>query len=221
LLPFSDLTEPIRAVLFDYGLVLTGPPDPAAWSRMQQITGLSEPAFSDAYWAPRHDYDRGHHTGREYWQAVGQHAELTLKPSQIDALIGEDTALWTRPNQPMVDWAQRLQAAGTPTGILSNLGDEMMHGVLATFPWINRFQHRVWSHTLKLAKPDPQIYAASARGLHLPAASILFVDDREDNIAGALAAGMQAIRYPDQQSFLREMQARGLGEVWDTGRLPS
>ena len=212
------MPESIQAVLFDYGLVLTGPPDPVAWQTMQQITGFAEPVFTSAYWGPRHDYDRGQLTGREYWRAVGLHAGTHLHAAQIDRLITADTALWTQPNPPMIDWAQRLRAAGTRTGILSNLGDEMMHGVLAAFNWIDAFHHRTWSHTLRMAKPEPAIYHYAAEGLAVPIAQILFVDDREDNIAGALAVGMQAIRYIEHEEFVRSMRKRGLEELWRSGR---
>ena len=212
------MSPPIEGVLFDYGLVLTGPPDPAAWARMQQITGASEVAFSEAYWKHRLDYDRGHTTGREYWKLVGEHVGRTLEPAQLAALIAADTILWTQVNQPMADWAARLQAAGTRTGILSNLGDEMMHGVLATLPWLAAFHHHLWSHTLRMVKPQPEIYLHGAQGLHLDPEVILFVDDREDNIAGALNAGMQAIRYVDQPSFERAMHEHGLWQLWLSGR---
>ena len=208
---------PIRAVLFDYGLVLTGPPDPVAWTRMKQITGLDEAAFHQAYWAPRHDYDRGVHTAPAYWLAAGRHVGLELQSPQIAALIEADIALWTQPNQPMIDWALRLQAAGTATGILSNLGDAMAAGVLSALPWLRSFDHLLWSYTLGLAKPDLAIYRHAAQGLHTPPEHILFVDDREDNIAGALAAGMQAIRYAAHSTFEAELDARGLGRLWQQG----
>ena len=209
----------IEAVLFDYGLVLTGPPDPAAWARMREVTQLDEPAFHSAYWAPRHDYDRGAHTGAEYFRAAGLHAGLTLDPGQIAALLEADTQLWTQPNQPMIDFAARLQRAGTRTGILSNLGDEMTAGALARLPWLAQFDHCVWSHALGLAKPDPTIYAAAISGLRTAPDKILFIDDREDNLAGAKAAGLQTIRYLAHDAFVAEMQARGLGPLWTTGRV--
>ncbi len=208
----------IHAVLFDYGLVLTGPPDPAAWTRMKAITGLAEAAFDRAYWAPRHDYDRGTHTGPAYWLAVGRHAGLALNQHQIADLIAADNALWTQPNQPMIAWAVRLHAAGTRTGILSNLGDAITAGVLAAHPWLAAFDHLLWSHTLKLAKPDPAIYRHAAQGLKTSPQNILFVDDREENIAGGLASGMQAIRYTTHQSFEAEMEFRGFGRLWHEGR---
>ncbi len=186
---------------------------------MLAITQLPDQAFRDAYWHPRLDYDRGSHTGARYWKAVGAHAGLALKLEQIEQLIAADTELWTQPNQPMIDWAARLQGAGTRTGILSNLGDEMATGILARLPWLAGFQHHVWSHTLRTAKPDPAIYRASAAGLAVPAPAILFVDDREDNIAGALSVGMQAIRYIDHHAFVAELEERGLGDLWRTGNI--
>ncbi len=212
---------PVAAVLFDYGQVLSGPPHPPAWTRMLDITGLSESTFNAAYWAPRHDYDRGTHTGPQYWLAAGRHAGLELSPTEVDALIAADNALWTQLNQPMVDWAQRLHAAGTPTGILSNLGDSMTEGVLAAHPWLSAFDYLLWSHTRKLAKPEVAIYLQAAQGLHAPPAQILFIDDREENIAGAFAAGMQVVHYTTQPAFEEELERRGLADLWQTGRLPA
>ena len=208
----------ISAVLFDYGQVLTGPAHPPAWAQMRAVTGLPEAEFSAAYWAPRRAYDRGTHTGTAYWLEVGTHAGLALAESQVAALVEADTALWTQPNQPMIDWAQRLQQAGTKTGILSNLGDEMMTGVLGALPWLAGFDLLLWSHTLLLAKPEAEIYQHAAAGLGVPPAEILFIDDREDNIEGAAAAGMLGIRYVDQPGFEAEMKARGLSSLWQLGR---
>ena len=205
---------PIQAVLFDYGLVLTGPPDPSAWQRMRAVTGLNERDFEEAYWKHRLPYDRGTLSGGEYWQAV---AGSSLSDEQLQTLWDSDTDLWTQPNQPMIDWAERLQRAGTRTGILSNLGDAMTTGVLARLPWLGGFDHHVWSHTLLLTKPEPAIYRAAAEGLQTEMGSILFVDDREDNIAGAVAVGMQAIQYGEHAAFVAEMERRGWGRLWHSG----
>jgi putative hydrolase of the HAD superfamily len=207
----------IEAVLFDYGMVLSGPADPAAWQRMLDITGLAQEQFQQGYWAPRHAYDRGTHSGAEYWQIAGRHAGVELTPAQIAALIEADTDLWTQLNPPMIEWAARLQAAGTRTGILSNLGDAMTAGVEARMLWLKGFDTVIFSHRLKLAKPEREIYQKAAEGLQTQAANILFVDDRADNCAGARAAGMQVIQYLEHAAFVAEMESRGLGELWLTG----
>lgn len=207
----------VAAVLFDYGLVLSGPPHPEAWASMLQITGMTEAQFDPAYWAGRPEYDRGGLTARQYWHAVGLHGGRPLTESQVDTLIATDNQLWTQPNPPMIAWVHRLHAAGTPTGILSNLGDAMTEGVLTAFPWMERFTHLLFSHRVGVIKPDPAIYRHAAEGLGVPPGQILFVDDREENIAGAIASGMQAIRYGTQPAFEREMTERGLATLWDEG----
>ncbi len=204
---------PIQAVLFDYGLVLSGPALPAAWANMKSITGLDEAELHRGYWAHRHPYDRGDLNGRAYWQNVGKEAEIVLAPDQIDALISADVDLWGEVNLPMLQWAQALQRAGVTTGILSNIGDAMSSGLLNRFDWLGNFTHRTWSHTLNLAKPEVAIYAHAAAGLKTLPANILFIDDRPENIQAALDSGMQAIQYLDHTAFLKEMVERGFGSL--------
>jgi putative hydrolase of the HAD superfamily len=199
--------SPIKAVLFDYGMVLSGTPDPAAWANMRTITGLSEEHLHHGYWAHRHAYDRGDINAEAFWN---QAAGTKITPTQLDQLIAADVKYWGQLNPPMIDWAQRLQRAGIPIGILSNMPDAMEIGLRALHPWIEAFDHHTWSHALNLAKPEPAIYRHAAEGLATPPANILFIDDRADNIEAALAAHMQAIQYTTHNAFEQEMAARGL-----------
>jgi putative hydrolase of the HAD superfamily len=203
--------NPIQAVLFDYGMVLSAPPDPSAWQRIRQLTGFDEETLQRGYWKFRHDYDRGDLTGIAYWNAVAAGASSAFTPKQIAGLIDADTDLWTQLNQPMIDWAQRLQSAGIRTGILSNIGDAMTEGLLRKLDWLCGFNHCTWSYTLRLAKPELAIYKAAAEGLRTPPEQILFIDDKLENISAAREAGMQAIQYRDHVSFEHEMETRGLG----------
>lgn len=204
---------PVHAVLFDYGMVLSGPPDPAAWQRIRTITGLEEAPLHREYWAHRHDYDRGALTGVDFWHKAAAGAGVVLTPKQVAQLLEADTDLWSQINGPMLDWAQRLQRAGVRTGILSNIGDAMTDGLTRKYDWLNEFHHRTWSYALKLAKPELEIYKAAAEGLATPPANILFIDDRAENVAAARVAGMQDIQYATHAAFEREMQERGLGDL--------
>ena len=205
---------PVQAVLFDYGLVLTGPPHAPAWEEMKAVLAVAnEEAFHAAYWLPRHDYDRGTLNGAAYWRKVAESLDRKLDDAQLQALYQADTELWTRPNEPMVAWAGALQAAGIRTGILSNLGDEMEVGVRVRCAWLDGFHHLTFSHRLHTAKPDPAIYQHAAAGLAVAPANVLFIDDREDNVEAARTFGMQTIRYTDYSAFVATMEAAGLGEL--------
>ncbi|HEX4576401.1 MAG TPA: HAD family phosphatase [Edaphobacter sp.] len=204
---------PVKAVLFDYGMVLSAAPDPAAWTRLLSITGLSQDLLHREYWAHRHAYDRGDLSADAYWNKAADGAGIVLTPAQLTELIAADTDFWSTLNPPMLDWAQRLQQAGVPTGILSNMPDAMEAGLRARHQWIEAFDQHTWSHALNLAKPEPAIYLHAAEGLHTPPENILFIDDRLENIDAALAVGMQAIQYTTHHAFEQEMRARGLDRL--------
>jgi putative hydrolase of the HAD superfamily len=210
----SDETKiRISAVLFDYGMVLSGPPDQHARQHMERIFGVDEETFRKAYWKYRDAYDRGTLVGLSYWNCVAHDLSQTLDSASLSALIDADNALWTQPNLPMIDWASSLQRAGIKTGILSNIGDAMEAGIRARFPWLAEFAHHTFSHRLGIAKPDEAIYRHAAEGLGVPVGEILFVDDREENILAARAAGMTAVQYTGHAAFMDEMQRLGLGEL--------
>jgi putative hydrolase of the HAD superfamily len=223
-MPFPYSEEPaahtaprIDTVLFDYGQVLSNPPDPAAWTRLLDITGLDDPTLHAAYWHFRHDYDRAALTGPSYWQAVADRTGITLTAAQLKNLLAADVDLWSSLNLPMVEWAARLQHAGVRTGILSNIGDCMAEGIMAKFPWLAGFDHCTWSYALHMAKPEPEIFLETAEALGTSPPNILFLDDREDNIAAAKTLGFQTLRYTTHAAFEQEMRERGLTSLLDAG----
>jgi putative hydrolase of the HAD superfamily len=205
--------NPIQAVLFDYGMVLSAAPDPAAWARMLSISNLSEEQLHRGYWAHRHAYDRGDLTPESFWNRAAAPTHSILTPDQLTALIAADVDYWSTLNPPMLAWARSLQQARIPTGILSNMPGPMETGLRARYPWIDEFAHNTWSHAVNLAKPEPAIYLHAAEGLRTPPANILFLDDRLENIETALTIGMQAIHYTTHPAFIDEMQARNLNHL--------
>jgi putative hydrolase of the HAD superfamily len=203
----------VCAVLFDYGKVLSLPADADAWARLGELTGLDESTLGRLYWAHRDAYDKGTLGGITYWETIAREGGFSLDESKLAALHAADVELWGQLNEPMVAWAIRLQKRGIKTGILSNIGDAMEAGLRRKFDWIESFTHHTWSHRQNLTKPDAAIYRHAVEGLGCPAASVLFIDDREENVRGAIAAGLQAILYTTHEEFVTEMRERGYGSL--------
>lgn len=201
----------IDVVLFDYGQVLSLPPDPGTWARMQTITGLSDVQLHEAYWRFRHDYDRDALNSIAYWHEVARHAGIALRDKQIAELQIADVDLWTRPNQPMIEWAGRLQRARVRTAILSNIGDAMAIGVTARLEWLKGFELCVWSYALKMAKPDLEIFRRTAEMLAISPKRVLFIDDKKENVAAAREVGMRGMQYSTQSAFEAQMRDGGYG----------
>jgi putative hydrolase of the HAD superfamily len=72
------------------------------------------------------------------------------------------------------------------------------------------FQVALSSCYLGLRKPDAAIYRRTLEILCRPAARILFIDDRAENVASAADAGMNAIRFEGAQSLRLKLEALGV-----------
>jgi putative hydrolase of the HAD superfamily len=201
----------ISAVLFDYGMVLSSVPEELHWRQLEQVLSVEQAGFQAAYWKYRDAYDRGALSAHTYWETVARDLDKPIDAVVLSALIDADTNVWTQPNVEMMEWAAILNRAGIKTGILSNIGDAMEIGVRGRFPALDDFTHHTFSHRLGIAKPDAGIYRHAVEGLGVPAGEILFVDDREENILAARAAGMVAVQYGGHGGFVEEMGRMGLG----------
>jgi len=199
----------LRAVIFDYGMVLTGPPAPEAWIAMQHITGLDEKHLHDIYWGFRHLYDEGKLTGFTFWQKISDDAGLNLTPSQLKELNDLDAKMWTIENPPMVAWQQQIRLRGLKTAILSNMGDNIHDRMIKVFDWLPQFDVLVWSYLLGIAKPDEAIYHHVLKELDMRPEEVLFLDDRAPNIEAALALGMHGHLFTTVERLRADLVEQG------------
>jgi putative hydrolase of the HAD superfamily len=200
----------LRAVVFDYGKVLTGPPDPDAHAALLRITGLPAARFESLYWADRHAYDEGKLNGIALWQKIARDGGLTLSQDKIEELNLWDARMWTTENLPMLDWQKQLKERGLLTAILSNIGDNVLAGVEREFDWIHRFDVLVWSYQLGIAKPDPAIYRHVLKELGTQPGETLFLDDKLVNVEAARALGIQALQFSTVERLREDLIAQGL-----------
>jgi putative hydrolase of the HAD superfamily len=199
----------LRAVVFDYGMVLTALPDSAAHDALLRITGLPLERFESLYWADRHAYDEGKLTGLAFWQKLIRQAGLDLPASTIDELNLWDARMWTTQNPAMLAWQLQLKQRGLLTGILSNMGDNVLANIKREFAWIHRFDALVWSFQLHMAKPDPAIYRYTLNELGTEPAETLFLDDKIENIDAARALGIQALQFSTVERLRSDLIAGG------------
>lgn len=200
----------LRAVVFDYGMVLTGPQDLAAHETLKRLTGLEHGRFERLYWADRHAYDEGKLTGLEFWQKLLHDAGIADTGGLAEELNLWDARMWTTENPAMLDWQLALKKRGLKTAILSNMGDNVLANMERTFDWLPRFDVLVWSYQLKMAKPDPAIYQYTLRELEVEPGEALFLDDRLVNIEAARAIGMHGIVFTNVERLREDLIAGGL-----------
>lgn len=203
----------LRAVVFDYGMVLSGPVNAHVRNALIEATGLSEEAFEPLYWADRHAYDEGKLNGITFWQKFARDSGLSFSADQIAELNQLDARMWTTFDPAMIAWQQQLKAAGLRTAILSNMGDAVLASIEREFAWVANFDVLVWSYQLGIAKPDPAIYRYVLKELGTVPEETLFLDDKPVNIDAARALGMGAIEFTTLHKLRQDLLAAGLEGV--------
>lgn len=204
----------LRAVIFDYGQVLSLAPRPDLFQAMADLCGVSEERFQQYYWVHRDDYDRGVLDKVSYWTPLMEEGGQPADAARLDQVAEIDAANWTRIDERMLAWVGALQAGGWRTAILSNMPDPLRQSMRERLPWLRDFTHLTFSCEVGVVKPDAAIYHHCLQGLGVAPHEALFLDDRATNVEGARQLGLAALQFHTPERLAEDLVAAGY-------RLPS
>ena len=184
---------PKKALVVDWGGVLMITSDHGPRLRWDRQLGLAPGSAEDAVFGidAWRAAQRGEISLAGYWQAVGQHLNLTADQM---AAFRMDFFSKDQLNTPLLDLLRRWHAAGVAVGLLSN-NTANLHDQIDGLGLANLFDAQVISADIGTLKPDPAAYAAILSRLDVSASQSFFIDDFAENIDGACAAGMCAYHY--------------------------
>ncbi len=203
----------LKAVILDYGGVLCFHPRDEQIDALAQASGLDRDAFLKAYWSKRASYDRGDLTAPEYWAHIGSAAGRSYTSQQVDEFRKRDVDFWVTLDSRMVEWAQRLRASGLRMGLLSNLPFDLGENMRAHMNLLAGFDHHSFSYELRSAKPDAAIYHDAVRGVGVEPGEALFIDDKLENVEGAMAIGLHAIQFESPDQLAARLSLNGFGSL--------
>lgn len=210
-MPEPDL--PIRAIVSDFGGVLTTPLTDAFLS-LQDDVGVSVEEFSAAMRAvagdgelPLFPLERGEITEGEFLEQLGTGFERTLGRRPHLHGFGEFFIGGLKPNLPMIDLMRELKGEGYRMAMLTNNVREWEPHWRPMLPVDEIFELVIDSGWVGYRKPEPQIYEITAERLGLPASACLFVDDIEVNIEAARELGFTAVHYREPEQAIAEVRA--------------
>src|SRR5271156_5150771 len=163
-----------KAIIFDYGNVLSQSQPRGDIERMAAILDLATESFQERYWEFRLAYDEASRDPAAYWNAVATRA---VSDSQLEDLFEIDGASWSHPAPAVPEWAGRLHQAGFQTALLSNMPVPVRDYTQAC-AWLPTFDHRTFSCDLGISNPSPGISQHSLDGLGVAPDQALFLDDR-------------------------------------------
>jgi len=151
--------------------------------------------------------DRGTLTIPEAREIIRRTLPARLLPNLDKAL--KEWYQYILPVEGMEPVIRELKSAGFSIYLLTN-ANEQFHQYQETVPAWECFDGLVVSSDYKLLKPEPAIYRVLAEKYSLTPGECLFIDDREENVAGAQAAGMEAVRFRGAAELRRTLSERGL-----------
>lgn len=208
------MPQPVKAIIFDVGNVLYQWDIRHLYARL-----IDDPAELDHFvthivtpeWHFQHD------AGRPLDEMV---AELTTAFPEHAALIAHYVPRWLEtipgPVPGMIDLVERLALLGYPLFGITNFGVEFWDLFRPTAPVFDLFRDIIVSGAEKLVKPDPAIYHLAIARFGIDPARSLFIDDREDNVASAIACGLQGHVFRDYATLQTDLMARGVIEIVTT-----
>ncbi len=185
----------LRAVIFDYGGVLSLLPTEQDWEQLAHAAKISRSILDSCYWKFREEYDRAIYNGIAYWRRIAGAGGRALTEEEATRLVALDNYQWARENPLTVELVSQLRGAGIKTAVLSNMQFEMLSRIRAMFPWLRQFDFQLYSCELGISKPDPEIFLHAAGLLKVPPQQALFLDDRQENLDGAAQVGMETMKY--------------------------
>ncbi len=191
-----------RFVYFDLGNVLLTFDHRRGARQMAEVAGVDEQLAWEAVFASdlQARFEVGAVSGDEFYETF---CRTTNSQPDRDKLMFAAGAIFEL-NTPIVPVVAQLQSAGYRTGVLSNTcawhWDYCIDGRYAILP--GAFEQLVLSYDARSMKPHGEIYRVAIEAAEVAPAEIFFIDDREENVAGAVAAGSTPC------SLLRRRSAR-------------
>ena len=196
-----------QAVIFDIGNVLVG------WQPEQFYDGVIGPEARRRRFAEvdLHGMTDGIDRGDLFRETIYDWADR-YPEWRAEIRLWHDR--WIDIASPIISHSIHLQrtlrARGVPVFALSNFGRYSFAYAEPLFPFLSDFDRRYISGQMGVIKPDPRIYQMVEDDCGLPPESLLFTDDRADNIAVAASRGWQTHHFTGPAGLARRLVDEGL-----------
>ncbi len=181
----------VKIILFDLGNVIAHIDFDAFWRSLGFLTPAACTPWKEEYAFWTLNYETGRIQSNEYFNGLIKvfHNRFTAEQlsQAVDSIIQE-------PIEGMVKLVQQISYK-YQTGLVSNTSETHYRLSLKRFEALHILQKHYLSFRLQVMKPDRKFYEFIIHDLLVAPSVILFIDDLESNVEGALGAGMQAIRF--------------------------
>ena len=203
--------RPVRAVVFDFGGVMTTTTMPERVRACTGELGIDWSVLADGFDRYRRLTDGGFITIEQMYDLIWADADLALSEEAKARVLAEDRASFLEGyvNRRTLAWMRSLKERGYRIGILTNMPPAFaVHFRRVFAEFIALADAMVISGDEMMFKPQRRIYDLLASRIGLRPGELCFVDDVEANCEGARRAGWRAIRFESNEQAEREFEER-------------
>jgi putative hydrolase of the HAD superfamily len=200
---------PFDVILFDVGGVLLT----NGWDHRERAAVISQFQLDLSAFEARHAeandaWERDVTSVEEYLDATIFYEPRDFTPEEfVAAMCAQSMAL---PNGGLGILAEIAASSKCMVGALNNEARVTNEYRFQSFELRQYFDVALSSCYVGLRKPHAEIYQRALDILGRPAGRILFIDDRQVNVAGAAAAGMKAIQFDGAEGLRRDLELLGV-----------
>ena len=193
------------AILFDVGGVLLTD----GWDNRERAAAVKNFQLDDAALEALHAeffeaWERGEISGKAYLNAVVFYEPRNFSRGEFFAFMLSQSQLLPDGALPILE---ELSASNHYLlGALNNEAREMNAHRFSRFGLRRYLKLAFSSCYMGLRKPDPAIYRRAIDILGCAPQRILFIDDREENVAAAAATGIKAVRFTGADALRSELK---------------
>jgi putative hydrolase of the HAD superfamily len=187
----------MKAIVFDFGRVISLSPDDSVCEEIAALAGLDADTLTPCIWRFRDEYDRGSFSCMEYYRIVLKAAGVEADDARIAEMARLDSAAWTHLNPETIGLMEDVKQAGYTLGILSNMSHDFLAWAWENVPVFHLADVCVFSCEEGSIKPEPAIYEALLDRLGCRATEVVFFDDVPVNVEKARDFGIKAYVWKD------------------------
>ncbi|NQU21834.1 MAG: HAD family phosphatase [Candidatus Nealsonbacteria bacterium] len=200
---------PAEFLYFDLGNVLLTFTVDRAVRQLAEVAQIDRALVIDAIYESglQRRYEAGDVSSREFYEEFCQQTDT--RPDYDRLLLAGSNIFEI--NAGMIPVVSQLCQAGYRIGILSNTCEAHWEYCVRRFRMLEElFSVHALSYRLRTQKPDASIFAAAAELANVAPEEIFFVDDTPGHVAGAVAAGFDAVTFTSTPEFVVELRKRDL-----------
>jgi putative hydrolase of the HAD superfamily len=200
---------PFDVILFDVGgVLLTNGWDHGERALVTENFRLDYETFEARHRKPYLSWESGAISAEAYLKATVFYEPRSFTSAEFLAAICARSQLL--PDGALGILQELSSSNNCLLGALNNEARETNEYRFSHFGLRNYLRVALSSCYLGLRKPEPAIYRRALEILGRPAERILLIDDRADNAAAAVDAGMKAIQFVGAETLRNKLESLGV-----------